>query len=298
MDLAGQCPKCRYPLDPKIGLRCPECGSDASSETDLYVRRRGIWKYALAIAALLGGLVCATIVPEYVRHGSWGLVPNAVLMRWGLAHFGNGGEKEILRRFNGGELNQQDRTLLLAADRSELKDSGDFLRQQKAVGLCLAFIRNGDDRGWEIMREAMHHSSANVRMCAQLTFPMAGEPVPPWLIEELCHIIDSDPDRSVRIEAIMNVPPSGTPSAGSLVLPTVIRALRSDDLYVAYNAALYCTRMPIPGSELREALEKLAQDPSPRVRCLAERAMGHDSPELKRLLDLEDELERQKAPGP
>ncbi|MFT3687048.1 MAG: hypothetical protein QM783_19355 [Phycisphaerales bacterium] len=72
------CRGCGYDMVGLGGLKCPECGRVAKSERELVKRRTGLALRAIGAVLLLAAPV-ATRVPEVVKHGWAGGVPDYVL---------------------------------------------------------------------------------------------------------------------------------------------------------------------------------------------------------------------------
>lgn len=74
-----RCPKCWYSMEGVPGLRCPECGREAKSESGLLRTRRRRWVAVIAVAIIAAGYPIYK-VPRIVAGGWRGAVPSTALI--------------------------------------------------------------------------------------------------------------------------------------------------------------------------------------------------------------------------
>ena len=97
-----RCRGCRYSMEGVPGLRCPECGRLARSETELRRRPRKRRRAMVGLALLLvGGLVAAQGEANRRPTGWWSIVPESVLVLGFWATGADGGVIELNERLLG-----------------------------------------------------------------------------------------------------------------------------------------------------------------------------------------------------
>jgi hypothetical protein len=289
------CPQCRYPVDPRYGLRCPECGVEAAAPLELNLRRRSWRSYACLVLMLFAGLACIKVFPLVARDGWWRVMPTAALTRWGPAHFGASGEAELMRRLAADELDYGDRANLIAACEDMLRPNHPKAQATRALKIGLAIVHNQDDRGWDVVRAAMHNSSLRVRLDAIESVHIGD--CPKVVLESLCEVLESDADPDTRIAAMLTLVPERDDKT-ERVSAAMVRALRSSDKMVAYYAANYVFRMQMPASKLIGELHDMQLDSDLWYQQLADFALMPESKARYTVVrDAREDYAKRAVPG-
>jgi len=238
-EMATLCPRCGYPVDPRLGLKCAECGTDAPNRLELNLRRRTRGQIALAAGVFIGGMICITVFPTVSRYGVWGTMPNALLLRWGVSN--HHGEQETIRRIRGGELDEHERAVLLETSATMLR-SASRANQQTAWSMVAALQSAGDNRTWDLTREALRDPSAQVRGSAVRNTDLQNPLRPDWVDKEICGLVASDPDPTVRRRALLALAPLFPDQMHGITqrfthIGNVVRSLYSQNAEFSYLSA-------------------------------------------------------------
>jgi hypothetical protein len=273
--LFTRCPKCTYPVDPRVGLRCPECGSEVPEALELNLRRWKRSSYGAVVLLFVCGLVCINVLPGVARSGWWSTVPNAMMTRLGPAGLGKRGETELRRRLESGALRSGDRETLLATCLRLLGAGHSQSDQAVALSLAQALIVHHDSRGWQIVCAAMHHPRLKLRLEAIEAVRFDDDSSHTLVNEELCALVVSGPDLETRKAAIVQLK-----SRRLAMFPGVrgafIAALRSEDKRLAWYAAM-STDLYSMRRDLKDGITDLMADPDPWRQRVCMLALTHDS---------------------
>jgi hypothetical protein len=199
--LATECPSCHYPMDPRLGLRCPECGKVAPDDSELHLRRRTWRGYAIVIGAMLAGVLCTMVVPDGLRHGRWALVPSAALVRWGPSA-GRAAEIELLRRLDGKTLSEANLAALLRVCEAKIVSAA-LADQQFGWKLLWSIARRPDERAWRVVGAALHNANPKVREATLRQINLSDPGCPDWLYAVFVDLIATDPSTPVRQRALV-----------------------------------------------------------------------------------------------